>query len=105
MAALGPNLFTALDNLQTLLIKTPAGSDHDTLQDQYDKLWDQAQDLVDANVQAATVEYNSAIKVLADANKKIQDAINGLAKAVDVINKVAEAITVIDTLLTKLGVI
>jgi hypothetical protein len=105
MADLGQNLFTALDKLEALLEKTPAGSEHDKMRRQYDKLWDQAQDLVDANVQKATVEYNAAINVLADANKKLQDAIDGLAKAIDVINKVAEVITVIDKLLSKLGVI
>ena len=105
MADLGQNLFTTLDKLEELLEKTAEGSQHDTLQAQYDKLWDQAQDLVDANVQQATLEYNAAINVLADANKKIQAAIDGLAKAIDVINKVAEAIKVIATLLTKVGLI
>ena len=105
MAALGKNLFTALDKLEALLERTSAGSDHDTLQAQYNQLWDQAQDLVDKNVQQATIEYNAAINVLADANKTIQAAIDGLAKAIDAVNKVAEVITVIGTLLTKLGVV
>jgi hypothetical protein len=56
-------------------------------------------------VQGATLEYNAAINVLADANKKIQAAIDGLAKAIDVINKVAEVIDVIAALLLKVGVI
>lgn len=105
MAALGKNLFAALRKLETLLENIPLGSDYDTLSAQYDRLWDQAQGLVDENVQRATLEYNAAINVLADANKKIQAAIDGLAKVIDVINKVAQVITVIDTLLTKLGVI
>lgn len=105
MADLGQNLFAALDKLDELLEKTPTGLDRDALQKQYDQLWDQAQDLVDANVQNATVEYKAAISVLADANQRIQAAIDGLAKVIDVINKVAEVITAIDTLLTKLGVV
>ncbi len=105
MADLGRNLFATLDSLEALLEKTPAGSNYDRLQAQYNQLWDQAQDLVDANVQQATMEYNAAINVLADANKKIQAAVDGLAKAIDVINKVAEVISVIATLLTKVGVI
>jgi transcription elongation GreA/GreB family factor len=105
MAELGRNLFTTLDKLQELLEKTPAGSDHDTLQAQYDRLWDQAQELIDANVQKATTEYNAAIKLLADANKKIQAAIDSLAETIEVINKVAEVIKVIATLLTKVGII
>jgi hypothetical protein len=105
MADLGRNLFATLDSLEDLLEQTLAGPNRDTLQAQYDQLWDQAQGLVDANVRQATLEYNAAINILADANKKIQAAIDGLAKAIDVINEVAEVINIIATLLIKVGVI
>ena len=105
MADLGRNLLATLDSLEDLLEKTHASSNRDTLQAQYNQIWNQAQDLVNANVQGATLEYNAAINVLADANKKIQAAIDGLAKAIDVINKVAEVIDVIAALLLKVGVI
>lgn len=105
MAALGSNLFSALSQLETLLEQTSDGPDHDKLQSQYDQLWNQAQSFVDANVQAATTEYTAAISELSDANKTIQSAISGLAKAIDVINAVAKVISALATLAAKVGAV
>lgn len=105
MASLGKNLFGTLNRLEDLLTETPDGPERTALNDQYNRLTDQAQDMIDANVQKATVEYNAAINALAEANKEIQNAINGLAQVLDVVNKIAEAISVINTLLEKIGVI
>jgi len=41
------DIFTKLDSLQALLKRTPAGPDYDRLKSQYNRLWDQAQRLVD----------------------------------------------------------
>ena len=105
MAQLGQNLFTTLDKLEELINKTPPGTNRVLLKGQYDQLCDQAQELVDANVRQATTEYNAAINILNDANKKIQDAIDGVANAIEIINKADEAIAVIGQLLAKVAVI
>ena len=105
MAQLGDNYSQALDNLEELLEKTPAGSEYDALKAQFDKLWTQSQHLIDSNVQSATQEYNAAVRALSDANRELQAAIAGLKRAADIIHTIAAAVDAVAKLLAKFGII